>query len=215
MFHALNFNTENVYFWSDIHYSHAQPFILEPRGFKTVWESDKELLNRLNKKVGKNDILFLLGDTVLAKQNSFDKLEELFGNINCETIFCMGGNHFGGLKRFVEKYWVGTNTEFMFHELDFRGKRIKIISNYFEIEVCGQFIVLSHYPILSWNKKPRSSFALFGHVHGGLNKSEECEFYIKGKVLDVGVESCPEPISFNEVCAYMENRKNPELIKHF
>ena len=215
MFHALKFNTENVYFWSDLHRGHNRDFIIEPRGFKTVWEHDKELLNRLNNKVGKNDVFFLLGDNVLAKQNSFDKLEELFSNINCETVFCMSGNHYGGLKKFVEKYSVGINAEFMFHILNFKGKTINVIPNYFEVDVCGQFIVLSHYSILSWNKMHRGSFMIFGHSHHNLSKAKECEFYINGKVLDVGVESCPEPISFREVCDYMESRENPKLTPKF
>ena len=55
-------------------------------------------------------------------------------------------------------------------------------------------VVLSHYPLLRWDRMHYGSFMLHGHVHGTLPFDPNVKRY------DVGVDSNNfEPISFEEI----------------
>jgi calcineurin-like phosphoesterase family protein len=79
-------------------------------------------------------------------------------------------------------------------------KTIQPIPNYFEIWYKKQFLVLSHYPIGSWNKVRKGSFNLFGHCHGTYKNSV-------GKQLDVGFDNFPVPPSFEDVQRILNKKK--------
>jgi calcineurin-like phosphoesterase family protein len=75
-----------------------------------------------------------------------------------------------------------------------------------------QKIIMSHYPILSWNKAHHGSWHLHGHCHGSLIKSQQ-EYY-KRKVMDVGC-NCIDytPISYEQVKGIMV-KKGVSAVDH-
>ena len=63
-------NTCNTYITSDLHLGHNQPFVYEPRGFSSIEEHDAAIIENINKVVGENDTLYILGDLMLNDNES-------------------------------------------------------------------------------------------------------------------------------------------------
>ena len=79
----------NIWFTSDLHFSHKQEFLWGPRGFKDQWEMNEALIERWNKIVGYNDTVYNLGDIALSDLPSAIKcIRRLNGH-----QFWLLGNH--------------------------------------------------------------------------------------------------------------------------
>jgi calcineurin-like phosphoesterase family protein len=235
MFEALKFRSteeSRVFFWSDIHDSHEKEFILNPRGFKTASEGKEIVKQRWLKKITNKDVVFLLGDLIVgAGRDGEKRFWEMVKELPFKELYLLPGNHYSGYRQAFlrakgEGDWVVseglTAFSYTFEEnipqkvvrlnLEER-KTIHFVPNYFEIYVNGRPIVLSHYPILSWNGMGKGSWHIHGHCHGSLYNSEIGKMYYKNRVIDVGIECCPEPLSFEEVKVIMEN-KTPIAVDH-
>ena len=96
-----------------------------------------------------------------------------------------------------------------------------MVPNYLELFVNGNSVVLSHYPILSWNgmgknqnKTQYSNFHFYSHVHDSLKKSETGKLYIQNTIsAEVSVEHFKSPPSFNELKVQL-NKKIFKNIDH-
>ena len=55
----------DVFFSSDTHFCHNQPFLYEPRGFQSVEEMNEAIIERWNKVVKQDDVVYHLGDIML------------------------------------------------------------------------------------------------------------------------------------------------------
>ena len=53
---------QKVFFTSDLHLGHANVITYDNRPFSSVEEMDEELIRRWNAKVGKGDVVYVLGD---------------------------------------------------------------------------------------------------------------------------------------------------------
>lgn len=139
-----------IYITSDLHFGHSRNFVYEPRGFKTIWEHDKKIIENWNSVVDMTDDVYLLGDVMLGDNNyGLSCLKQLNGRIHI-----IRGNH---------------DTD----------ARLALYKNcYNVVEVCdakylkaeNQMFFLSHYPSLTANwdtDKPLKSriINLCGHVH--------------------------------------------------
>lgn len=213
-FYKINRHKEQrVFFWSDLHLCHEKDFILVPRGFSCGKEAKEGLRNRWVKKITDNDIVFLLGDSVVGAGNmGEEELTEFLYSVPFKEVYLMPGNHPSGFSQLLNKAL--QSEEFCFGAdlvLRYRftnDKVINFIPNYFEISVEGQMIVMSHYAVLSWNKMGKGSFHLHGHSHSNLNKTKWIkDNYLIGRVLDLSVENCPFPMEFAEIQKYMQNQQ--------
>lgn len=76
-----------------------------------------------------------------------------------------------------------------------------------------QNVILSHYPMLSWDKSHYGSFHLHGHTHQSLTETDYGKnVYYKRKVLDMGCNGWDyTPVSYQEIKEIMGNK---ELSKH-
>lgn len=74
-----------IYFFSDPHFGHEH--VAEWRGFKSSEEHDRFVIDNWNKAITKKDVVYLLGDITMEK-NNYDQLRELKGIINVVL-----GNH--------------------------------------------------------------------------------------------------------------------------
>ena len=199
-----------VFFWSDLHIKHAKDFILNPRNFANAEEAEQICIKRWNAKCTNDDVGFLLGDNIVgAGENGKSALMNVLHQLNFSELYLMPGNHPSGFsslfRQFIkENLCPDMHLRFRINLND--NKTVYLIPNYFEIVVEGQIIVLSHYPILSWNKM-KESFMLYGHVHNNLRKTEWIRNnYMKGKNHDLSVESSPEPLEFAEIQEIMKNK---------
>lgn len=208
-----------VFFWSDIHECHAKDFILEPRGFTSVDHAKDETRKRWNAKVTCDDTGFLLGDTVVgAGPDGKNALANLLYSLNFKEMYLMPGNHPSGYSSILQML----RSENIFPDEHWRyvwqmaeNKKVYLIPNYFEITVAGQMMVLSHYPLLSWNKMGKDAWMLFGHVHNNLVKTDWIRNnYLIGKCIDLGIEASVEPLEFTELQRIMQKKKAISVDHH-
>jgi calcineurin-like phosphoesterase family protein len=169
---------DNIFFTSDTHFNHHNIIKYENRPFSNVEEMNEALINNWNEVVSKKDIIFILGDFIF-KHMSFN---ELCSKLNGKKFF-VRGNH---------DYAKEANGWPDIIELNLKGEA---------------FLVLTHYPMLSWNRSFHGSWNLFGHTHSkyiydnsrlALNVGTDCHNFrpisyleVKKKILTIK-EECDE-----------------------
>jgi len=181
-------------FVSDLHFSHANVIKYCNRPFKSAEEMDYKMIANWNAKVKQSDTIYILGDVFMCDEL---KAERILDQLNGQKILIYG-NHDKVIKR----------SEAL------RNKFVKCV-DYLEITVPDidtkhgkQFIVMSHYAMLVWNKSHHGSIMLHGHSHGTL------KYPIEGKILDVGVDVHNySPITYEEVKRIMRT-KISQFIDH-
>jgi calcineurin-like phosphoesterase family protein len=194
----------DVLFWGCMHYGHDPKWdvpIWKTRGYNSSFEHDEGLIRNWNNKANASTIGFLLGDTIFG-HNADDRLVSLFRRLNFKELYILPGNHQAGYKQLIES--VQDNTLLPSAS---EYKQVHFVPNYLETVVNGQAIVMSHFPILSWNGAGKGVYHIFAHVHGNLNRSELGRAYLKtGLQHEISVENCPSPITFGELKAEMRKK---------
>jgi calcineurin-like phosphoesterase family protein len=169
-----------LYFTADQHFGHNNIRHLCKRPYKTIDEMNKALIDNWNSVVTPDDTVYVLGDFAYKMANRlYQYVHQLHGHKHI-----IMGNH-DRLPR-VE------------YEQQF-----ETVNNYLEIDYQDQHIVLFHYPILSWNKRARGSWMLYGHVHtaGQMRQLDGM------KAWNVGVDANEyKPISFEELEVIMDEK---------
>jgi calcineurin-like phosphoesterase family protein len=70
-----------------------------------------------------------------------------------------------------------------------------------------QQIILSHYPIMSWDRRRYGSWHLHGHSHQQLTTDPNFDWYYKQKVFDVGCNGIDyTPISYKKIKDIMSKK---------
>jgi len=136
-----------VYLSSDWHLGHGLFIKDGSRPFTSVDEMDDYIIDQVNSKVGKKDLLILLGDICWREP------EEYMGRILCKNKILVMGNH--------DKQFSVTRLSKLFSEVR-DAYTLKLPS---EPE---HFIYLSHYAHLVWPNQHYGSLHAFGHSHGKL-----------------------------------------------
>ena len=138
-----------IFFSSDLHFGHSNVlFKYDKRPFSSLEEQDEEIINRWNKKVSKDDTVYVLGDiSFYDDEKTYEILKRLNGK-----IILIKGNHDR----------IGSSSR----------RRYADIKDYCEIKVDGIKVILCHYPIMMYNAHYHESVMLYGHVHN----SKEDEF---------------------------------------
>ena len=136
----------NTYFISDLHLGHKNCLAFDNRPFKTIEDNDTEIIRRWNETVNIDDDVWILGD---VSWHNVTKTIEIFKQLNGAKHLCIGNHDQGFLKN-----------------KDFRDL-FREITPYKEIEINGQLVVLSHYPIPCFNRHYYGAYHLYGHVHSG------------------------------------------------
>ena len=196
---------QNILFWSDTHFGHRCERwdlpLWKRRGFESVEEHDEKLIERWNNKADENSIFFHLGDFIFGR-DAETRFEEIIKRLNFKELYIMPGNHCSGWKQCFEKqhgnvWYIKEN------------KKVVFVPNYLEAYVNEQPFVMSHFPILSFNKQHSSSGSsihLFGHTHNNIRSSEVGPIFYKAKVWEVSIENTPHPLLFREVMDMFKDR---------
>ncbi len=185
-----------TYFTSDTHFGHRKMAIR--RGF----DGDTEAMHQAMVKawwevVGENDEVFHLGDFSFAgAKRTREIIEDLPGKIRL-----VPGNHDRGMS--------GVTLQ-MFASVEPPIKNVKIATHMPDGSTSIQRIVLSHFPILSWEMAQAGSWHLHGHSHASLVFPNP-----DARILDVGVESVGlAPISFEDVKLRMQGKNYKPFDHH-
>ena len=202
-----------VLFWGCLHYGHDPKWetpIWAKRGFSSSADHDAGIVERWNAKATDRTTGFLLGDTMFGFGGE-EKFRALLSQIRFETLYVMAGNHAAGWKQAFES--CEGNELVLGHRLGGgKSKTAVFVPNYLEAFINGQPIVMSHYPIASWNGQGKGSWMVHSHCHGSLYGSDLGKLLYRAKIIDVGVERCPWPVTFGELRA--EFRKDAVSFDH-
>lgn len=178
-------NGSNIFFTSDTHFDHTNIIGFCNRPFKSIEEMNETIISNWNNKVGKDDIVFHLGDFSFGNGNAKQFIDKLNGKI----ILIMGNHDFKNLKQ--------KDLELFYH-----------YSQQMFIKIEGQKIYLNHNPFLcyggTYRREGDEVWQLFGHVHSGPYSKDGLDNE-RLKMLfpfqyDVGVDNNNfTPISFYEL----------------
>lgn len=103
---------------------------------------DRDLITNWNKKVGRGDTVYHLGDVAFGTADAFEKYH---WQLNGYKIY-VNGNHDKAMSNAIGR------------QPDVR-----------KISINGNTIVLSHFAMRVWDKSHFNSWHLFGHSHGTLS----------------------------------------------
>ncbi|MDP2924776.1 MAG: metallophosphoesterase [Nanoarchaeota archaeon] len=108
MFNFLKrlFGTESkIFLTSDLHLDHTNIIKYCNRPFKNVQTMNRVLISNWNKTVGKNDIVYFLGDFCFCRKNR-SRVGKLINALNGKKIFIKGNHdkYIKGRHHFILKY---------------------------------------------------------------------------------------------------------------
>lgn len=178
-----------IYFTSDHHFNHKNVIKHCKRPFKDVEEMNSVLIERWNSKVGKNDIVYHLGDfTLSGKVIASSVFSQLNGNI------WVVGNFKHHDKNWINKIENMTLTHLNTIYKSASGYTVRVIDPITTVYVqnVNKSVVICHYPIEEWERKHYGVIHLHGHSHGNSRKIENR--------YDVGVD-CWDfyPVTLEEI----------------
>jgi calcineurin-like phosphoesterase family protein len=191
------------FFVGDLHYNHNKDFIwgCPKRGYNNLHEMNTDIIKQWNTTATNDDIVWHTGDTIFRDHDGTECLA-LYDVLNFKVLYEMWGNHRSGVKAIYknlceERGLVDVEQYPMEMEIS-PGKKVIFIGHYSEITIDGQSIILSHYPIESWNGIGKKAWNIHGHTHRNLDN-------IKGvKRIDVGWDYKRKPLSFPELRTEMK-----------
>ena len=173
-----------TYFTSDLHFGHGNIIKLCNRPFADVESMDTALIENWNKKVKKNDTVYVLGDIVWDKKLVGYYMERLAG-----TKILIAGNH--------DSTWVRRDECKAYFE--------KTLP-YLEAHLNGHPITMCHYPMLEWASSREElgrklGYHIHGHIHNRISE-EYRQLYLSFNALNAGVDvNGFEPVTFEELIA--------------
>lgn len=183
----LSTSEVKIFFTSDTHFGHINILNFCERPFKSIDEMDEAIITNWNNKVGKDDLVFHLGDFAFATNKRW---QELINRLNGKIILVLG-NH-----EIVR--WPGDYTMNLFERVE-NQMMLKIDNKY--------KVYLNHYPFLCYAGTYRNpedcTIQLHGHVHeriGDTGKDKDRLKYRFPQQYDVGVDNNNfTPISWEEI----------------
>jgi calcineurin-like phosphoesterase family protein len=179
-----------IFFTSDTHYWHKNIIQFSRRPFGSLEQMHAAFIRNWNEVVTHEDTVYHLGDVSFAgRGHTLMILSQLKGRI----VF-LPGNHDNARKMALRP---GLDTVSADRILD--------------VTYRNQKLVLSHYPLMTWEKAHHGAWMLHGHCHGSLDERNATTTR-----LDVGVDGVASyyPLSFDNVCAVMHDRRYEIVDQH-
>ena len=170
-----------VYFTADLHIGHANILKHTNRPFASVDEMNKAICDNWNRRVNRNDTVFILGDfffrnTVPANEY----LQRLKGKKHLII-----GNH--------DKGWMKKA------DLD---RFFLSVQHFAELSDGNHKLVLCHYPLMTWNGASRGRYLIHGHIHDNTDSEYWPLLCGMPNALNAGVEiNGYAPVTFDELVA--------------
>lgn len=208
---------DDLFFFSDPHVFHDPTWdspLWQTRGYESAAAAAKDKIEKINAKVGKDQILYCLGDGFLNATD--EQCLDWLAQINCQNIRYLFGNHESNMYRLYKKTIAETYPEFgpnpEVEIYPIRMKNVIFYGNHMDIEVGKQKLVLNHFPLHSWNSMGmRKSWMLSGHQHN-TDKSRNPDAPIN-RCIDIGWDWKRDVWSYSEIEDVMST-KTFEAVDH-
>lgn len=147
-----------IFFTADLHIGHHNILKHNPdRPFSQENDCtahDEYMIDLWKSTVDRKDMIYILGDLTFLKSDDAKKLlGKLPGN-----KFLIKGNHDGSLRAY-DNYF---QSVVQIHDMVIKPTLCPALPE-------NLYLTLCHYPMLTWNHKPRGSIMLHGHCHGKLD----------------------------------------------
>ena len=171
-----------TFFVSDLHFGHENIIKLCKRPFDSIEEMDAALIKNWNRKVKKNDVVYLIGDVVWDKNKVAYYMEQLSGK-----KILIAGNH--------DSTWV---------KREECQKHFESVTSYIEVHLNGHPITMCHYPMLEWKSsreetRRKLGYLIHGHIHNRIAE-EYRQLFLSFNALNAGVDvNFFEPVTFEEL----------------
>lgn len=160
-----------VWVTSDLHFNHQREFVYKVRGFDSIWDMNRAIVDRWNEVVAPDDDVYVLGDLCLGGPNSLQDNKELIQSLK-GNIHIVRGNH---------------DTD---ARIDMYGEcwNVVEIENAIYLKYKGYTFYMSHYPTMTANLEKETLKAclinLYGHTHQKSNFYNDIPY-----MYHVGVDS--------------------------
>ena len=197
-----------IWFTSDTHFGHANIIGYTNRPFSDVDEMDVVLAANWNRVVGKDDLVFHLGDFCFGTPGDWRSIHE---RLNGHIVLILGN-----------------------HDMRMYGKKPELFRDLFEyvspqmmVRIENRRVILNHCPLLCYSgafkNEQNATWQLFGHVHSGPLNDKGLDIprlaYCFPYQYDVGVDNNEfTPISWKTVCDRISGnltRYNFETMQQF
>lgn len=129
-----------IYFTSDLHLGHRGIIRMQDRPFADLKEMNRVLIYNYNAVVGKDDIVYILGD--IAHHLPVEDVNEMIRKLKGRKILIKGN-----------------------HDKNYDCSLFEEICDFKTVSLNGRYFALMHYPMLSWPKKSSGSIQVHGHIH--------------------------------------------------
>ena len=186
-----------IFYTADIHFRDERIFKLCSRPFLNLVSYEKEFCKRWNKKVNKDDAVYILGD--LSREDFIDVVA-ILKTLNGHKHLIVG-NHDEKLLTVLKKACVFESIEF-----------IKLIDDN------GRKVCLCHYPLMDWVEFNHNAYHVYGHIHNKTGMQGKCyrqikEYYADKPAFNAGVDVVGyEPVTLDEMMKLKELHKNDSHI---
>ena len=169
------------YYISDVHFGHRNILEFEDRPFENTDEMDEEYIRRWNAKVGKGDEVYILGDLSFHRGEGTVKILKRLNGMK----FLVKGNH----------------DHLFLADKDFDQSLFRWVKDYHIVKDDGDYIVLFHYPIQTWDRKHYGALHFYGHVHSNKGTMHPMLYEIT-RSYNVGIDIIQEPMTKDEILKF-------------
>ena len=156
-----------IFYIADTHFGHGNIIRLCNRPFLTVNEMNETLIHNWNSRVGKDDIVYIVGDFAFK---SAEHPVGILSQLNGRKVL-IKGNHDG------------------------RNLKDPVFRRHFE-EICerktindnNRMVVIDHFPLIEWDGFFRGSYLVYGHIHNNVSNYAYKALYCLDTALNAGVD---------------------------
>ena len=196
------------FFMADPHFGHLECIKRFERPFESTVHMDNVILTNMHKKVGPEDDLWIIGDFAWNPAAPDGWLDALFENLPGARCHLICGNRDHDAVKALPWDTVADMAELTVKDGWDQETRL----------------VLSHYPLMTWNGAGKGAKHLFGHVHSNwagsnraINMGVELWDYAPARIDDIlkHARSLPDHPMFEELepIAAPQSETAPEQIK--